>query len=129
MFIAYAAIFSALFNLVGIASTLTMHLIQDFDFKAENAYYYYAFWAIGWTVANSLVTCFAKNLRAFIILGFFIQIVSLILMGPSHLLSFEMRLVTVFVIKIIGLFLLGFSSALVESLGNIYLMNKTKKWA
>ena len=129
LFPSYFVSFCGTFTLYGISSTLSMHMIQDFNFATETAYYFYATWAIGFTLANCFLSCAAKAVNYVFGVSFLISLISLMMIGPSHIIIFEIILANQIIFKVIGLFGLGFSSGMLITLGILDVINKAQAWA
>lgn len=70
---------------MGIAATLTAHLMQDFDYSATVAYYLFAVWSSGHIVGSFAVTCMIPYTRPILKMALVIHMVGLILAGPSNI--------------------------------------------
>ena len=82
----YISIYFALFSMMGIAATLTAHLMQDYDYPSSVAYYLFAVWSSGHIVGSFAVTCMIPYTRPILKIALVIHMMGLILTGPSNVL-------------------------------------------
>ena len=59
----YIAIFFALYSIMGISATITVHLTQDYGYDLHIAYYFFATWSTGQTVGNCFSPCMIPYTR------------------------------------------------------------------
>ena len=118
----FISIFFALFSLMGIAATLTAHLVQDYEYDATVAYYLFAVWSSGHIIGSFAVTCMIPYTRIIIRVAMAVHVVGLFLAGPSNLASSLFKgydTGTILKVNSVGLFLMGLTAAALQSLGNI----------
>lgn len=118
----YISIFFGLYALMGIAAPITMHLVEDFGFEAEVAYYFFAVWSSGQIIGNCFAPCMIPHASGIMRLGMAAQIVGLALAGPSNTLPFlteKLGQNQILIVNAVGLFIMGLSSAALQTIGNI----------
>ena len=59
----FISIFFGNFPRVGIASTMTMHLVQFYGFEVEVAYYFFAIWSTAQVIGNCFASCMMPYAR------------------------------------------------------------------
>ena len=127
----FIAIFVSMFVQMGITGTLTMHLIQNYDCEASTAYYFMAVWGTGLTLGNCISSCLLKKMRKTIYASFAGLIFSLLLIGPTNapiLLSHLTDAGKLYVMGF-GLFIMGLTSALLQTMSNIGSVERAQAWA
>lgn len=69
---------------MGIAATLTAHLMEDFDYDSTVAYYLFAVWSCGHITGSFAVACMIPCTRLILRLALIVLLAGLFLTGPSN---------------------------------------------
>ena len=127
---AYISISMGIFTVMGISSTLTMQLMQTYDFKSEMAYYFFATWGVGYCIGNLFCASLIKYEHFMTPLSFITQLVSLYLIGPSNFFIFESFIdqTTSLYLMAFGLVFLGLSTATLVTLSNMNALTVVQRW-
>jgi len=122
---------SILFSLQNTVATMTVHVVQDFDYSSQTAYYFFAVWSSGQIVGNNLTSCLIPYSTFVIKASLVVQTLALALTGPTHAipplgnLDREVELI----VMGFGLFFMGITSATLQTLGNVESVVRAQRWA
>lgn len=69
---------------MGTSATMTLHVVQYFDFDSQIAFYFFAVWSTGQTVGNGFASCMIPCVRPIMRIAMVGQVIACSLAGPTN---------------------------------------------